>query len=367
MNTGKEKCKKLKDIRREVAEMYGLKYTPGECTYKGECSGICPKCDAEMEELQRQLKVRGIADIDLVNVPIETFDNVERDSFEGEASACSIIPLVGMPSPANYKKKKRVLYKECKIAGTTYRDLTDIWEELYEGMELKLVRHKNNEHDKYAIAVALAGDYDGDSEDFDFSCILGYVPRNENQHLAAMMDLGWSEIFECKISQVVGDNPFKGGLRMSIYIVSKEEYDDTSNLIRIVELERDAFAGLASELYSKGCVYFRFGGFPPWELNLPEKGEKVVFMCREEENVSLYLMHCIAVGDNEAAFFVREKETLFAIDDSCYYVFTNIKGPMLLEESDLVFLATEDVDKCQPETILSLDKSEKLMKLIFSE
>ena len=250
-----------------------------------------------------------------------------------------------MPSPVTYKKKKRVLYKECRIAGVMYRDLTDVWDELYEGVELAFVRHKSNEHDKYAVAVALATDYDGNPDDFDFNFILGYVPRTENQHLATMMDLGWSDAFECEISQVDGDNPCKGSLYMNIYIVSKDEYADTSNLIRVLELDKDAFTDFASDLHTKGCVYFRYGGFPPWERNLPEKGGKVVFMCRENECVSLYLMYCIACGDDEASFFVEEKDCLFAVDDCCYYVFTNIKGPISLQNIELDFLAVEDVEK----------------------
>ena len=81
---------------------------------------------------------------------------------------------------------------------------------------MALVREKDNKHDKYAIAVALADDYDGDPDDFDFDFILGYVPRTENQHLATMMDLGWTEAFECELSQVNGSNPYKGSLYMKI-------------------------------------------------------------------------------------------------------------------------------------------------------
>lgn len=80
MNKGKEKCEILKCIRKEVAERYRLDYSPSECTHKGDCSGTCPKCDAELQELQRQLDARGIKDIDLSDVQpgmMQEIDDIE--------------------------------------------------------------------------------------------------------------------------------------------------------------------------------------------------------------------------------------------------------------------------------------------------
>lgn len=230
MNQGKQKCEILRRIRMDIAERYGLRYNPSECTHEGDCSGTCPKCDAELKDLQRQLESRGITDIDLTNIPIVQIDEDDIHILEGDVAAPSddelMVVIEGMPAPPNvYKEKKRVLYKECQIAGITFHDLKEVWDELYEGAELALVRQKDNKYDKYAIAVALADDYDGDSDDFDFDFILGYVPRTENQHLATMMDLGWTDAFECELSQVNGSNPYKGSLYMKIYMVSKEEVE----------------------------------------------------------------------------------------------------------------------------------------------
>ena len=63
MDKGKEKCEILKAIRAYVAEKYGLDYTPSECNHRGKCRGTCPKCDAELENIQRQLEKKGITDI----------------------------------------------------------------------------------------------------------------------------------------------------------------------------------------------------------------------------------------------------------------------------------------------------------------
>ena len=58
MSSGKEKCEFLRRIRKGVAERYSLDYTPSECSFQGDCSGTCPKCDAELKELQHQLKCK---------------------------------------------------------------------------------------------------------------------------------------------------------------------------------------------------------------------------------------------------------------------------------------------------------------------
>lgn len=68
MNAGKTKCNFLKSIRREIATQYDLVYNPEECTNEGECSGTCPKCEAELADLQRQLDARGIKDVELLEM-----------------------------------------------------------------------------------------------------------------------------------------------------------------------------------------------------------------------------------------------------------------------------------------------------------
>lgn len=46
-------------------------YNPEECTNEGECSGTCPKCEAELADLQRQLDARGIKDVELLDMTIK--------------------------------------------------------------------------------------------------------------------------------------------------------------------------------------------------------------------------------------------------------------------------------------------------------
>ncbi len=55
---GKERCKALKEIRRQIAEKNDIAYAVSECTFQGECKGTCPKCEAELRYLERELELR---------------------------------------------------------------------------------------------------------------------------------------------------------------------------------------------------------------------------------------------------------------------------------------------------------------------
>ncbi len=55
---GKSKCKILKDIRKKIAEENDIDYVTSECKYQGECSGTCPKCEAELHYLEEELAKR---------------------------------------------------------------------------------------------------------------------------------------------------------------------------------------------------------------------------------------------------------------------------------------------------------------------
>ncbi|MBQ3816011.1 MAG: energy transducer TonB, partial [Clostridia bacterium] len=63
MNRGKATCAILKQIRRDIAEKNDIALTISECTSQGNCSGTCPKCEAEVRLLEKALaekKRRGI-------------------------------------------------------------------------------------------------------------------------------------------------------------------------------------------------------------------------------------------------------------------------------------------------------------------
>ena len=55
---GKDICKELKSLRRQIATDNDIPLDIPECDYKGECNGSCPRCDAELKSLERQLQLR---------------------------------------------------------------------------------------------------------------------------------------------------------------------------------------------------------------------------------------------------------------------------------------------------------------------
>lgn len=400
MEKGKEKCELLKAIRAYVAEKYGLEYTASECAHKGDCQGTCPKCDSELASLQRQLEAKGIADIvqdDELSKMVANFlstESKEEADFplggihapHGDVDSdndmmtleCDIADtglkasLEGMPMPLegdvippdeNPQFQRRMIL-ECPVAGIAFHDINDIWDELYVGAEIALVRDSDNKYDTNAVAVALAGDYDGNPENFDFDYILGYIPRKDNQTIAAMLDMGWQDLIEAEISEMNDHAPYNDRLHITVYIRSKEPQKPKDNRLRIKTFDDDEeWSAFIGELWDKGVSFFRWGGFPPWELDLPEKGDKVVFLLKGDDETKVYLMMVIALGD-DCAPFVDDPERLHMIDDCGPYVLSVVKGPLYVKNEELAFLDGLPADIWQPDFKLDKDASDALMEMV---
>ena len=58
MAKGKQTCKILKEIRRQIAAENDIDLVVSECTFQGDCAGTCPKCEAEVRYLERELEKR---------------------------------------------------------------------------------------------------------------------------------------------------------------------------------------------------------------------------------------------------------------------------------------------------------------------
>lgn len=58
MKRGKQTCRILKEIRRQIAEANDIEFITSECQYKGDCPGTCPKCEAEVRYLEQELERR---------------------------------------------------------------------------------------------------------------------------------------------------------------------------------------------------------------------------------------------------------------------------------------------------------------------
>ena len=96
--TGKEKCKLLRQIRKEIAETNGIVYITTDCTYEGDdCLGTCPKCDEEIAYLDAELN-RKIADgelITLAGLSLDTFQSGITGTPESSGFSKEPIPTMG--------------------------------------------------------------------------------------------------------------------------------------------------------------------------------------------------------------------------------------------------------------------------------
>ncbi len=373
MNKGKKKCEVLKKIRQTIAKQLELMCSDDECNHEGDCSGTCPRCDQELKDLQRQLDERGITDIQTIDIKSK---DISTDTIDTEVLAGIPAPLEEegyyitegdvMPEPKDLEGEtilpfERGLYKECKIAGTSFRDLDDVWDELYIGAKLALVREKDNPYDSNAVAVACAEDYDGDPDDFDFDFILGYIPRTENEDIAKLLDLGWEECLECEIIDI---SRKKGGdIYIAIYYNDKPTTENIDKKLWAVWQDKLDYAVLIDELVEKGFYTLFLYEDQTRHKELPEIGDKVVYLYLRGDDVTLYLMRVIANGEKSYPF-LDDDEKRFIDNDSIPYIFTNIKGPLVVNFNVLKFLDNEDIPDELPKNALSETATRKLYKIL---
>ena len=251
---------------------------------------------------------------------------------------------------------------ECPVAGIGFHDIDDVWDELYVGAKIALVRERCNKYDRNAVAVALADDYDGDPDGFDFNFILGYIPRTCNSAIAAILDMGHGDIIEAEISEMNERAPYSDRLHITVYVTAKTPIVPSDNRLRICSFAQDGWNAFADDVWRKGVALFRWGGFPPWELDLPKRGDKVAFVHKAEETAALYLMTVIATGD-DCAPYVENVEDLNWVDDCNPYALTVVKGPVSVRNEELGFLGAA-LETCrQPDFKLDQEDSDALMEI----
>lgn len=118
-------------------------------------------------------------------------------------------------------KAKKLFYMECHLAGRKYHDVDEVWDELQVGTIVSLVRDLDNRHDPEAVAVVYNAGLDedtGESEDY----LLGYIPASQNTELAHLLEMGWTEIFECRISKMDPEAHFEDQIHLTIRINRNE-------------------------------------------------------------------------------------------------------------------------------------------------
>ena len=89
---------------------------------------------------------------------------------------------------------KKLFFMDCHLAGRKYHDADEVWEDLKVGTTLRLERDKENRFDPYAVMVV----YEKEDDEY----LLGYIPRGENETISNLLDMGWNNIFECRINKI---------------------------------------------------------------------------------------------------------------------------------------------------------------------
>lgn len=98
---GKSKCKILKDIRRQIAAQNNIAYVTSECKFQGNCSGTCPKCEAEVRYLEEELRKRRQAGKTVAVAGIAA-------ALVVTASGCMPVQTGGDPLPPNTTYSQQV-------------------------------------------------------------------------------------------------------------------------------------------------------------------------------------------------------------------------------------------------------------------
>lgn len=110
-------------------------------------------------------------------------------------------------------KAKKLFFMDCHLAGRKYHDADEVWTELKVGTRLKLVRDLDNRYDLNAVAVV----YDNGEE-----YLLGYIPKEHNETIAQLLEMGWTDIFSCTISKINEDAHPESQIRLTVRIKKNE-------------------------------------------------------------------------------------------------------------------------------------------------
>ena len=108
---------------------------------------------------------------------------------------------------------KKKFFMDCRLAGRKYHDADDVWEMLKVGTVLDLRRDLDNRYDKDAVAVM----YHNAENDDDY-CI-GYIPSTDNEVIATILEMGWTDMFECRISKISPDAHPEQQIHLTIKIL----------------------------------------------------------------------------------------------------------------------------------------------------
>ena len=115
---------------------------------------------------------------------------------------------------------KKKYFMDSHLAGKMYHEADEVWDLLKVGTELSLERDLENRYDPDAVAVVY---YDRrNNQQNPPRYVVGYIPRDENADLAHFLEMGWGEIFECRINRIIPDAHPENQVHLTIKIKRKE-------------------------------------------------------------------------------------------------------------------------------------------------
>lgn len=110
------------------------------------------------------------------------------------------------------------LFLETSVAGVGYHEASTVWDELKVGVPLELLRDNSNAHDSNAVAVAFRSPRSGQTY------VIGYIPKEQNAALAALLDMGWEAAFDTRLAMVDPGARYEQQLRVCVRVRRRHKF-----------------------------------------------------------------------------------------------------------------------------------------------
>lgn len=119
-------------------------------------------------------------------------------------AAAALAAGLYLPADRAAAQQVRILVQSSPLAGFSYHQAPEVWQEMRIGDALRLEREPDNVHDMRAISVQWRGHK------------LGYVPRAHNAALAWAMDRG--EILDARVSRLQPHRNPRKRIEFEVYV-----------------------------------------------------------------------------------------------------------------------------------------------------
>ncbi|MDO5859116.1 hypothetical protein [Methanobrevibacter sp.] len=98
---GRDKCDLLKEVRQTIADENNIEYISEECTFEGDCTGTCPKCESELDYLTHEILKKQQSG-EKVNIKNIFKLDVAKEKVTNLFNSDEIVELDGTPALDDY-------------------------------------------------------------------------------------------------------------------------------------------------------------------------------------------------------------------------------------------------------------------------